>query len=427
MPSNSSLRIVSFQASNFKKLTAVLITPTGDVITLAGENGAGKSSVLDGIESTIAGNRCLPEKPIRDGATKGFTETVLSNGLKLTKTYTASGAVLKVEDASGNPCRGPQALLDKLYGAYAFDPVAFSRLKPAEQRETLQALVGLDFTEWDKDRKKYFDERTVVNRDLDRLTTLLTTMVPTHEGVADEETSVASLLGNLARAEQYNKNVDAAISKAQLAGDGVLKMELEVAHAKSQIEAWKKVLGDSEIRLDQARHIAELAKTELGAMEKADLQGIRDKLVTLEMENLKVRQNIQRKKYKQELADVGTKSKNLTTMIDGIDERKVEALRKAKFPLPGLTFDESGVFYNRIPFSQASDGEKLRISVAMGMALNPELKVIFVRNGQFLDTKGLALVAEMAEANKYQIWLEDNRSTDPAAIIIEDGHVKGKE
>lgn len=427
MPSNSSLRIVSFQASNFKKLTAVLITPTGDVITLAGENGAGKSSVLDGIESTIAGNRCLPEKPIRDGATKGFTETVLSNGLKLTKTYTASGAVLKVEDGSGNPCRSPQALLDKLYGAYAFDPVAFSRLKPVEQRETLQALVGLDFTKWDKDRKKYFDERTVVNRDLDRLTTLLTTMVPTHEGVADEETSAASVLVALSRAEQYNKNVDAAISKAQLAGDGVLKMELEVAHAKSQIEAWKKVLGESEIRLGQAKHIAELAKTELGAMEKTDLQGIRDKLVTLEMENLKVRQNIQRRKYKQELADVGAKSKNLTTMIDGIDELKVEALRKAKFPLPGLTFDESGVFYNRIPFSQASDGEKLRISVAMGMALNPELKVIFVRNGQFLDKSGLALVAEMAEANKYQIWLEDNRSTDPAAIIIEDGHIKGKE
>lgn len=427
MTNNGSLRIVSFQASNFKKLTAVSITPTGDVITLAGENGAGKSSVLDAIESTIAGNRCLPEKPIRDGATKGFTETVLSNGLKLTKTYTASGAVLKVEDASGNPCRSPQALLDKLYGAYAFDPVAFSRLKPVEQRETLQTLVGLDFTEWDKDRKKYFDERTVVNRDWDRLTTLLTTMVPTHEGVADEETSAASVIAELDTAQAKNLVREGAATKVVEAQAEQQTAAEDVQEAQKQLAAWTEILRQRKEIVTQKYSAWQERVKELNAAPEVSAAPIKDKLTTLEGENLKVRQNRQRKQYEHERDDTAVKSKNLTTMIDGIDERKVEALRKAKFPLPGLTFDETGVFYNRIPFSQASDGEKLRISVAMGMALNPELKVIFVRNGQFLDTKGLALVAEMAEANKYQIWLEDNRSTDPAAIIIEDGHIKGKE
>lgn len=72
------MTITSFQASNFKKLTAVAISPDGAVTVLSGDNGAGKSSILDGIEATLTGKDALPEKPIRDGATKGHTETVLS-------------------------------------------------------------------------------------------------------------------------------------------------------------------------------------------------------------------------------------------------------------------------------------------------------------------------------------------------------------
>jgi recombinational DNA repair ATPase RecF len=73
------LKIVSFQASNIKKLTAIEITPDGNMVVLKGENGAGKSSVLDSIWYVLTGKRALPERPIRDGASRAEATVKLGN------------------------------------------------------------------------------------------------------------------------------------------------------------------------------------------------------------------------------------------------------------------------------------------------------------------------------------------------------------
>jgi hypothetical protein len=55
-----------------------------------------------------------------------------------------------------------------------------------------------------------------------------------------------------------------------------------------------------------------------------------------------------------------------------------------------------------------------------GWSLKLSLRVIFVRDGSLLDEAGLAVIAEMAKAHDYQVWIEDARSEDPAALVIED-------
>ena len=54
------MKIINLQASNIKKLTAIDITPKSDVIMITGENGAGKSSVLDCITMALKGGREIP-------------------------------------------------------------------------------------------------------------------------------------------------------------------------------------------------------------------------------------------------------------------------------------------------------------------------------------------------------------------------------
>jgi recombinational DNA repair ATPase RecF len=88
------MKIISFHAQNFKNLTAVEINPDGTVITLTGANGAGKSSILDGIEASLAGKDAVCEKPIRDGASRAKLETLLSNGFKITRVFTPGGSTL---------------------------------------------------------------------------------------------------------------------------------------------------------------------------------------------------------------------------------------------------------------------------------------------------------------------------------------------
>lgn len=421
---SDSIRIVSFQASNFKKLTAVQIDPSGAITVLAGDNGAGKSSILDGIEATLTGKDALPEKPIRDGATKGHTTTLLSNGLSVHRSYTSAGSTLTVKDAEGEPQRSPQALLDKLVGPISFDPLSFARMKPADQKATLQKLVGLDFSGLDAERKKAFDERTIVNREVDRLTTVVKALVPRHADAPAAEVSAATVIAEIEHAEAQVREFERLKGREEAKRQEIAKQKLEIANAEKQIAAWQKILADAKVSLGSAQHDFEQAGRFRIAFSTPDVTSLKTKLAALEGENLKVRQNKLRATTEEALGIVQSQANALAKKLVEIDGQKDAALRNTKFPLPGLSFTEDGIFYQGQPFSQISDGEKLRVSVAMGMTMNPQLRVIFIRDGSLLDAKGLALIAEMAAANNYQVWMEDARSTDPAKIVIEDGHIK---
>ena len=61
------MRIVQFHAENFKRLGLVEITPEGNLVTIGGKNGQGKSSVLDAIFVALKGRAVAPPKPIRAG------------------------------------------------------------------------------------------------------------------------------------------------------------------------------------------------------------------------------------------------------------------------------------------------------------------------------------------------------------------------
>jgi hypothetical protein len=92
-------------------------------------------------------------------------------------------------------------------------------------------------------------------------------------------------------------------------------------------------------------------------------------------------------------------------------------------PIEGLSFADDTVLYNGIPFGQCSSAEKLRVSLSMAMALNPELKVIRIMDGSLLDEDNLAIIREMAEAQDYQVWIECVASRPGMGIFIEDGEV----
>ena len=89
--------------------------------------------------------------------------------------------------------------------------------------------------------------------------------------------------------------------------------------------------------------------------------------------------------------------------------------------MEGLSVDDEGVLFNGIPFGQASAAERLKVSVAMAMSANPELRVICIRDASLLDSDSKTMLVEMAKQHDYQIWYEVVGDGGPAGIIIEDG------
>lgn len=408
--------IIRLEAENIKRLRSVEIAADGKpMVVVGGRNAQGKSSVLDSIEYALGGKPSA-ERPIRDGEKKARI-VVETEELKVTRTFTEGGSKLVVEGKNGATFKSPQTLLDKMVGKLSFDPLAFARMDPKQQADTLKGLVGFDLAPLDAERQKAFDERTAVNRDVKAMEARVQAM-PWHTGAPDAEVSVSELAGQMQRMVEDNNRIE---SSAQAIKDKarrcdemaaqVADMQQRLAHAEACLRKEASELAEARVAIDGAT--------------ATDLTEIRQKIQTADATNRQVRENRMRTELTREISAKTEAAQALTARIEAIDQEKESALAEANLPVKGLAFGDSGVTLNGIPFSQASSAEQLRVSVALGLSMNPQIKVLLIRDGSLLDADSLRLVSEMAEAAGGQVFVERVSDGAECAVIIEDGMVKG--
>ena len=90
-------------------------------------------------------------------------------------------------------------------GKLSFDPLAFSRMVPEEQRKTLIGLVDLGFDpdEMERKIKAVYDERTAVNRDLKALEARISGMTAIDPNFPAKKISLTELLEEAKEATQH--------------------------------------------------------------------------------------------------------------------------------------------------------------------------------------------------------------------------------
>jgi hypothetical protein len=168
-------RLNEVEIRNFKKIRRAHLVLDGNTLTITGDNEAGKSSFLDGIVALFAGKDAAPKTPIRKGAKEAVVLGYLTDneGRKLKATLTFglpnSRRIVVVDVETGKPIASPQALLDTFWDKTSFDPSLFLVSKEADQLAMLRKMAGLDFAASDAEHARIFAERTVVNREVDRL------------------------------------------------------------------------------------------------------------------------------------------------------------------------------------------------------------------------------------------------------------------
>jgi len=88
-------------------------------------------------------------------------------------------------------------------------------------------------------------------------------------------------------------------------------------------------------------------------------------------------------------------------------------------PVSGLGFNESGVTFEDVPLVQCSDGQKRLISARIGMAMNPDLKVLWVNDASLLDSDSIKDLKSITDENGYQLWLEQVSDDEKVGVHIE--------
>lgn len=418
------MKIKSLSVQRFMRITSAEISPDGSLVVLRGKNAQGKTSILDAISALLEGKKACPDKPIHEGAEDAVLLGEIGD-YTVTRTFKGDETMLTVKTKEGAKISNGQSVLDGFLGTLSFDPMQFARMDATGQSQMLAKATGVSLAEFNIERKTVFEKRTEVNRDVKSKEGQL-------KGLQDEvgqyladaeytkEKSVDEIKDRLDEARDahmaYQSRVRLAQDlekKAQTLVDERTRLQTRLAEIKSELET-----ADSNMLKQVAENVEE-EKT------LPDMDAITAEFQTIGQHNTIVAKVRSYHKISGECDLEKQKSKELSLKLDDIDQRKAEAVAKAKIPVEGLSFDENGVTLNGIPFSQASSAEKWKTSIAIAMALNPKLRVIRITDGSLLDADSMKALEEMADFNDFQIWIETVGNEDNGVdIYVEDGVAK---
>lgn len=448
------MKIVKLTAENIKRLNAIEISPEGNMITIGGKNGAGKSSVLDSIAYALGGQALVPSKPIKKGKTDAMVEVELDEYI-VTRQFKLKAKIcncfsspheklcdsskpptlqssLSIKNSDGATQTSPQALLDSLLGKLTFDPLAFIQVPSKEQAKILRVLVNLDTSDLETERAELFVERTHSNRKIKSAESQLAELTVYDKvgkvEISMEEVSTAMLEAEQKREESENLQQRAASMQYQFErSDSVRidkreKIAMLEAQLKSATEELERLDNEAALRSEEAGRAE--AKAKEAKKNLPNIEKIRERITVIESTNKMIRSN---NAYTEKTIKLNQALKHvaeLTLEIDRIDHEWKKRLDALKFPIDGLGLSSGVVMWNDLPLGQASTAEQLRVSVAIGLALNPKLKVLLIHDGSSLDSDSLAAIAKQAADADAQLWLERvAESKEGVQVMIEDGSV----
>jgi DNA repair exonuclease SbcCD ATPase subunit len=436
------MKIVKLEAEGFKRLRAVEIAPDGNVITIGGKNGAGKSSLLDAIWVALAGRAKAPPKPVRQGMERATIKLDLGD-LVISRTFTDKGDgkpftdTVKVENAEGLRYSKPQEMLNSLLGEVGFDPFEFATLKPAEQAERLLELVPLsiDLDEHAELDASDTEKRRDAGRDLRAIEAQLADL-PLEQIPADAPDRDA-LVAQLGSASSHNLEIDREVIRRQNAervieefAQGVQRDREKAANLRASADALEAEANENEAERARLQEAFEKLPPLAEPIDVHDLQEQIRKAETIAA--MRARQDARAAKVA-ERDKLAAEVEGYNNALAERERQREEALAKAKMPVEGLGFqiNEKGkpvVTYQGLPFDreQISTAAMLRVSTAIAMAANPTLRVLQIRDGSLLDDDAMAMLSEMAAEQDYQLWIE-RVGTQGVGIVIEDGAVREEE
>lgn len=413
------LSIIELRAQNVMRLRVARIRfdPNNAVTVVSGRNGQGKSSVLAAVAMALGGKDFVPPVPIRKGESWG--EIVVDLGKYVVRrSFLNNGttSLVVTQGKEGAKIASPQGLLNSFVGDLTFDPLAFARMKPPDQAETLRKLAGIDFSGTDNLRAIAYDDRTAVNRDVTKLRARLAAM-PHHADAPADPVDVAEIADRLSAAQTFN----AAHKRMR---DDLVNADNFIANQAEHVAKLRRELEQQEQKLTALHKERSQLVQQLDGMRDADLVPLRGQLTNAEAINRKVRENAERERVTAELATANAKSDELTNALQEIDDAKTKTLADAKLPVPGLGFTIDGaVTFNGLPLEQASGAEQLRVSVAVGAARNPRLRIMLVRDGSLLDNDSMLLLGNLARDAGAQLIVERVEIDQHTTVVIEDGEV----
>ncbi len=406
------MKVKELKISHLRNVIQAEFSFDENLVKISGKNGAGKSTVIDGIFLAILGKTYIwkgrnVENLISQGEKKMEIEVVLEwNGkkLKIERKITESGNVgLDVWSSEWEKLK--QKDLDLLLSEFTIDPLKFTGMSTKEQIEIMRTIAGIDTTEIEQKIAEKFEERKSANAILKEYTQTLQNL-GSPEFVEKVDTSELRI--ELQNRMNHNAKQDEIVRI-------IAQKQEEQKNNSKKIEELKREI--EELETTNNSITSQIALQKRSIAEKQDVSEIQNKITNAEEINTKANEFERYKDMKDKTAQAEVNATKLTNELETLRTEKEEMIKQANLPIEWLEFsDNDWIMVNGIAFDQYSSAQQLIMACKIAKSINNELKVIYIKDWSLLDNDNLAELTTWADENDYQIFCE--RVGEEADAII---------
>lgn len=412
-----SVKIVSLEAQNVKRLKAVELTPAQDGLSIiGGNNGQGKTSVLDAIAWALGGEKFAPSKPKReDSVTDPVIRVTLSNGFVVERS--GKNGTLKIKDPSGK--KSGQKILDEFIEKLALNLPAFMAMNDKEKAKVLLQIIGVgdQLYQLDTQCSTLYNRRLEIGRIADQKEKYAKEM-PIYADVPKEPVSASELISMqqevLARNGQRQQWINEASS-----------ITIQIGQITSEISMTEKRLSDLRAQLSALQDKANAASHTPEELEMESTAELEEQLRSIEAVNAKVRANLDREKADLDAEEYRKQYNDLTDEIEAVRAQRRELLNGAEMPLDGLSVEDGVLTYHGQAWDNMSGAEQLKCAAAIVRKLNPECGFVLMDKLEQMDLGTLRDFGAWLEAEGLQVLATRVSTGEECAVIIEDGYSHG--
>lgn len=415
------VKINSLEIENVKRIQAVALEPTANGLTvIGGNNGQGKTSVLDAICWALGGERSRPSNATREGSTvPPKIKLTLSNGLIVERK--GKNSDLKVTDPSGR--KSGQQLLNEFVSELALNLPKFMQASSREKAETLLQIIGVgpQLHQLEQEEQQLYNQRTVLGRTRDRKK-LFAEGMPYWPNAPKEPVSISDLI-------RQQQEILARNGENQRKRQRVDQLDRDGELARQELHRWEAQLLDLEAKIsgvrEKIRQIdADLEVAQKDALELQDesTEELERQIADFERINKQVRDNLDRDRAADEAKVLSDQYDGMTQQIEQTRQAKRDLLNGANLPLPELGVEEGELTYQGKRWDCMSSSDQLRVAVAIVRRLNPNCGFVLVDKLEQMDLDTLRAFAAWLEQEGLQAIATRVSTGDECSIIIEDGH-----
>lgn len=413
------VKINALELENVKRIRAVMLQPTQNGLTvIGGNNGQGKTSVLDAISWALGGEKYRPSSPARDGSMlPPRIRITLSNGLIVERS--GKNSALKVTDPNGN--KSGQQLLNSFVEELALNLPKFMEASSRDKAKTLLQIIGVgdELARLELKENQLYNQRRAIGQVADQKKKFAKEL-PFYPDAPKEPVTALELI-------QRQQAILAQNGLNQQLRNKAAFLEVRVDQQAKEVEQLQLQLRSAMETLEQSKKELEIAKADAADLHDQSTAQIEADLQRIEAINVKVRANLDREKAESDAEGFSNQYDELTEELENTRQAKHDLLNGAQLPLEGLGIADGELTFHGKKWDSMSSSEQLRVSAAIVRALNPRCGFVLMDKLEQMDVETMRTFGQWLEEQGLQAITTRVSTGGECSVIIEDGEVMQEE